>query len=327
MGRPSLARSSAFHPPPISSSVSLSMARPSLHTSSLSSDDAPRRIAVLKNQGGSHSHIEEDEDIVESLRKAASLIKKDRVDARCLGMESLLLLTNPLRVGKETATIASRVVLLGSANADAGTRDNDDDIEALFDESAGLGIRETILEIVMTNNATEEKMVAEEIGCLIEKEFTDRLFSVCLAVLSNALLVSAAPSDNNQVEVDDITDDDDDRKPSYSSSCNHQEAATQHSVWPSSISKKFIDSTSSTFGGDILSSLILILGQARKNPHDAYRSALCLSVLFKECGNAHRARARTELGAKIALDVALGVGSQSHAKLEDETRKAMKVLW
>ena len=87
---------------------------------------------------------------LQALNIAASLIKKDRVDAQRLGMESLVLLTDPLRAGIDTAKIASRVVLLGSAREDVAMGiDNEDDLDALFDESAGLGIRETILEMIM----------------------------------------------------------------------------------------------------------------------------------------------------------------------------------
>jgi len=270
---------------------------------------------------------------------AASLIKKDRFDARRLGMESLVLLTDPLRAGMETAKIASRVVLLGStSDDDVGMGNDEDDVDALFDESAGLGIRETILEIIMADSGAEEKMASGDDGFEgIEKEFTDSLFNLCLTVLSNALHTieesvkpgaaspntGAAPS-NNHVEQDDSdSSDDDDSKPSPS---NRQRAATEPSALPSAVSKRFIDDTNSTFGVDVLSSLIGILGQAKTNPHDAYHSARCLGVLFKGCGNSHKARARKDLDAKRIIAAALEVGSRSHAKLEDASRVAMMAL-
>jgi hypothetical protein len=92
------------------------------------------------------------------------------------------------------------------------------------------------------------------------------------------------------------------------------------------VTKKFIDETSSTFGVDVLSSLIRILGQAKANPHDAYHSARCLGVLFKGCGNSHRCRARKDLDAKRIVSAALEVGSRTHAKLADASRVAMVAL-
>ena len=67
-----------------------------------------------------------------------------------------------------------------------------DDVDALFDNSAGLGIRETILEMIMADGAGGEERAAaaaEEDAGFLEKEFTDGLFHLCLTVLSNALIV------------------------------------------------------------------------------------------------------------------------------------------
>jgi len=338
MGRPSLARPSPFRPP--SMDQSSAVVTPSLRSPSFSADDAAMPIAGLKTEGESPKHGEDGntvEKALKALNMAASLIKKDRADAQRLGMESLVLLTDPLRAGMETAKIASRVVLLGSANDDdVGMGNNEDDVDALFDESAGLGIRETILEMIMADSGADEKMTSEDDGFEgIEKEFTDCLVNLCLTVLSNALhtieesvktaasssSAGAAPS-NNLVEQDDSSDDDD-SKPSPS---NRQRAATEPSALPSGVSKRFIDDTKSTFGCDVLSSLIRILGQAKTNPHDAYHSARCLGVLFKGCGNSHKARARRDLDAKSIISAALEVGSRSHAKLEGASRVAMMAL-
>ena len=313
------------------SSCRPSLSRPSLRAPSFSADDAADAIAGLKTEGdvsfdsstGSHHDSDANmNDIVDkalvALNIAASLIKKDRVDARRLGMESLVLLTDPLRAGIETAKIASRVVLIGSAREDNGGLDGDDDVDALFDESAGLGIRETILEMIMEDDrgGTEDD---EE----IEKEFHDSLFNLCLTVLSNALHTievsgaSAQGGDANDTKASPP------RKPSPT----RRRAATEPAVSPDRrVTKKFIDETSSTFGVDVLSSLIRILGQAKANPHDAYHSARCLGVLFKGCGNSHRCRARKDLDAKRIVSAALEVGSRTHAKLADASRVAMVAL-
>lgn len=316
-----------------------SLSRPSLRPPSFSADDASEAIAGLKTEGdlsfdsstGSHPlHDTSDaNDVVDkalvALNIAASLIKKDRVDARRLGMESLVLLTDPLRAGIETAKIASRVVLLGSAREDLnGGLDGEDDVDALFDESAGLGIRETILEMIMEDDRGGKYSAEDE---EIEREFHDSLFNLCLTVLSNALHTMEASEGSTQLDV--VGDDDNDAKPSPGDlsprkpSPTRRRAATEPGVNPS---KKFIDETNSTFGVDVLSSLIRILGQAKANPHDAYHSARCLGVLFKGCGNSHRCRARRDLDAKRIVSAALEVGSRTHAKLADASRVAMVAL-
>mmetsp|Transcript_23144 Transcript_23144/g.49517 ORF Transcript_23144/g.49517 Transcript_23144/m.49517 type:complete len:412 (-) Transcript_23144:113-1348(-) len=350
IARPSPFRPAAMGPP------SSPMPRPGLRSPSFSADDASMPIAGLKTEGESplttegKSPLMTEADVhndildkaLKALNMAASLIKKDRVDARRLGMESLVLLTDPLRAGMETAKIASRVVLLGSANEnDAGLGDNEDDVDALFDESAGLGIRETILEMIMADDEAGEKMGSgDDFLQGIEKEFTDSLFNLCLTVLSNALHTieesvktaggGPAPSRHvpapsiNHVERDGAEGDD--RKPSPGNSPNRRRAATEPSMRPTGLSRQFIDDTNSAFGCDVLSSLIRILGQAKTNPHDAYHSARCLGVLFKGCGNSHKARARRDLDAKRIIAAALEVGSRSHAKLEDASRVAMMAL-
>ena len=97
-------------------------------------------------------------------------------------MDSLVLLTDPLRAGMEKATISSWVVLLGLASDnDDGMGNNDDGIDALFDESAELRIGETILEMIMADSGVEENMTSEDDGFEgIEKKFTNILFDLPL---------------------------------------------------------------------------------------------------------------------------------------------------
>jgi len=325
VSRPNLARPSLSRPPPMSSPP---IDRPSIGSSSFSADDDAAPVPGLKTEGETTDETPV-EKTLKALNMAASLIKKDRVDARRLGMESLVLLTDPLRAGLETAKIASKVVLLGSANGDeAGVGANEDDVDALFDESAGLGIREAILEIIFTDNGDEtENLKTDEDGFDgIEKEFTDCLFNLCLIVLSNALHTIEDNHETGTSSADIATfnngdNNEDDRKPSPIESLGD---APQ--MRPSEVTKRFIDESNSTFGIDVLSSLLKILGQAKANPHDAYHSARCLGALFKGCGNSHKVRARRDLDAKHIIAAALEVGSRSHAKLEDACRVAMMAL-
>mmetsp|Transcript_24470 Transcript_24470/g.50256 ORF Transcript_24470/g.50256 Transcript_24470/m.50256 type:complete len:754 (+) Transcript_24470:777-3038(+) len=321
------------------------LSRPPLRPPSFSADDAAS-FAFMKSDSYDssagkqplHEGEEDSNEIIDkalvALNIAASLITKDRVDARRLGMESLILLTDPLRAGIETAKIASRVVLLGTAREDLVWKANDvavgfgvdEDVDELFDESAGLGIRERILELIMGDDfegKSSEDDVHGHDG--IDKEFRDSMFNSCLCVLSNALNTLESDA-RTPARPPESADQEDDRKPSPS---NRRRAATEPAVRPSEdrhVSKRFIDDTNNNFGCDVLSSLIRILGQAKTNPHDAYQSAKCLGVLFKGCGNSHKARARRDLDAKRIVSAALEVGARSHAKLADASRVAMAAL-
>ena len=107
--RPSLAK-----PSPSTEGEGM-MTRPSLRSPSFSADDATMPIAGLKTEGDEALPLSAEDrakktaevfgKTMKALNIAASLIRKDRVDARRLGMESLILLTDPLRAGIETARI------------------------------------------------------------------------------------------------------------------------------------------------------------------------------------------------------------------------------
>ena len=322
---PSIMRLARPSPPKRSTSAG-GLARPSLNSlriPSFPADDVAEPIVGLKTEGESCEDLKPSstdifDNAVKALNIASSLIKKDRIDARRLGIESLVLLTDPLRAGMETAKIASYVVLLGSAHREVANFD--DDVDGLLDVSSGLGIRETILEMIMMNVDVDTTSDDADGFKGIEKEFTDHLINLCLTVLSNALhtieenVKSYLPS----AEQDFSSDDE-----------NHKGVATECGALASldhGVSKRFIDDTNSTFGCDVLASLLKILGQAKMNPHDACHSARCLCVLFKGCGNSHKARARRDLDAKHIISAALEVGSRSHAKLAYASRQAMETL-
>ncbi|KAK1748786.1 hypothetical protein QTG54_000725 [Skeletonema marinoi] len=270
-----------------------SLARPSLRASA---DDASEAMAGLKTEGdisfdsttGPHPlHVDSDANMSDCVDKAlvalniaASLIKKDRVDARRLGMEE----------------------------EHSGGLDGEDDADALFDESAGLGIRETILEMIMEDDQGSED--DEE----IEKDLEQ-----CFA--HNGVSERSIHSSSGSTQHGAFGGDDNDTKPSppRKPSPTRMRAASEPAVSPDRrVAKKFIDETSSTFGVDVLSSLIRILGQARANPHDAYHSARCLGVLLRG--------AETLTDAKRIVSAALEVGSRTHAKLADASRVAMVAL-
>jgi hypothetical protein len=161
------------------------------------------------------SFLPEGEDSLLALEIAASLLKKDRMDARQLGMETLCLLTDPAKTGIDTALLTSKVVLFGSVDAGnddidfggaGGTgHDDDDDDDDDYMPAEDLGVREAILSLVQFGRLGEyidfEEEEEEHDGAgggtgtgtggadlhPEEKDFNALLHNLALVVLENAL--------------------------------------------------------------------------------------------------------------------------------------------
>ena len=236
-----------------------------------------------------------------ALEIAASLLKKDRMDARQLGMESLCLLTDPTRSGIETALIASRVVLTGSP------RDDDDVDGGEGFDGDDWGIREAILSLVQFGRLGEDGGIGQDFDSDSdeeggtgsdnpdEKRHNDRLHNLALAVLANSLDVLEQHS----------------RRLAGSES-------------PSSVADAFLSDSREMMDRDLLSTLLAKLGNASHKPHDACLSAQCLRSLCEASKEARR-RAR-ELKAKQIVQTALDVGRRTHVKLETKTERLITTL-
>ncbi|KAL7537076.1 hypothetical protein ACHAWF_005657 [Thalassiosira exigua] len=181
-GRPGLAK-----PGRLSGLSRPSLCKPSPSGPSLGRPSAPQAPPAVAPRSP--------ERTLEALTTAASLLRKDRVDARRVGVESLALLTDPLRAGPKTAQMASSVVLLGTTRMDAGSKSSaEEDVDALFDET-DLGIRKVILEMILSHNDKDKLTVDVDGHRRVEREFTDELYRLCLEVLSNALRNIASASE------------------------------------------------------------------------------------------------------------------------------------
>jgi len=238
------------------------------------------------------------ENALLALEIAASLLKKDRMDARQLGMESLCLLTDPTRTGVETALIASRVVLTGSAQ-DEST--DDDDYEA-----NEWGIREAILALVQFGRLGDDGAFEQDSysdndsdaqGHPDEQRHNEMLHNLALAVLANAL---------------DVLE-------------NHGRRLCEiGSESPSSVADSFLSESEQMAGKDLMKTLLSKLRSAEAKPHDATLSAKCLGSL---CGASRDARRRAkELKAKQIVQTALEVGERTNVKLEKESQKVITTL-
>lgn len=234
----------------------------------------------------------EGESSLLAIEIAASLIRKDRMDARRLGMESLCLLTDPSKTPMETALLASQIVLFGSAQDDMSQ-----EAEYIPDE---LGIREAVLSLVQFGRLGdycdfESDGEEEDNTTGVEAEFNDVLHNLALAVLANALEVLETHGGSM--------------------------ARSETSKPPANT---FLEESKEISKRELLSSLLNVLGKAESKPHDACLSAQCLRSLFQASKEAKR-RAR-DLNAKQIVMTALDVGRRTHVKLENETENIMREL-
>ena len=246
-----------------------------------------------------------EESALYALEIAASLLKKDRMDARRLGMESLCLLTDPNQTGMENALLASQVVLFGSVQDHAA--DAKEGIDFIPDE---LGIREAILSLVQFgkireycdyDSASSDDEEDHDGDAALEAEFNDILHNLALLVLANALEV---------LEV------------------HGHLIATGAAAMPDSNSKpsanKFLEESKEISKRELLATLLSTLGRAASKPHDACLSAQCLKSLFQ--GSKEAKRRAKDLNAKQIVMTALDVGRRTHVKLETETENVIQEL-
>lgn len=257
-----------------------------------------QRLLTLEKPSDSTS---EAENAIIAIEIAHGLVMKDRIDARQLGLESLCLLTDPKKTGYLTAVIASRVVLLGSAQDDTCASD-----EALLcDETPFQEIRQALLSLIQFRRIGDSDDFDEEES--EESEHITVLHNLALAVLANALAV--------------MTDDDD----SVSSSPEEETMRRERLDTSESVSERFLeDSLECSENREIMKTLISELGKANLKPHNACLSAKCIGSLCKASDKA-RKRAK-ELGAKTVVQTALEVGTRTHLKLERECSKVMSSL-
>ena len=280
--------------------------------------DPSRRAERLLRTESKKAAATEEENAIIAVEIAHGLLMKDRMDARQLGLESLCLLTDPTKTGTTTAVIASRVVLLGSAQI------GDQDQGMMFDEAPFQEIRETILSLVQlrrigdeeefsddeAEDARLEQVLSDEMdGHPEEKEHMSLLHNLALAVMANALDVI-----ENFDRYDEDPEDTDKKMP----------AVRGRTASADMITKSFMDDAKDITKLELLSTLINELGKAEIKPHNARLSAKCLNSLFRASKDARR-RAR-DLGAKNVVNTALDVGTRTHAKLETECKNVVKVL-
>ena len=250
---------------------------------------------VIQIEESAESKTEAENSLL-ALEIASSLLKKDRMDARQIGMESLCLLTDPSKAGMKTALFASRVVLFGTIQDE--NMDND---EFLPED---LGVREAVLSLVQFGRMGEHDGDFKEGNDSDSEDEPDDdvqlnslLHNLALAVLANALDVLENHGTNLSPKED---------------------------LKPSAVANDFLEETIKISNRELLSTLLNVLGKAESKPHDAYLSAQCLRSLFQASKKArHKAR---DMNAKEIVNTALDVGRRTHVKLQTETENVMREL-
>jgi hypothetical protein len=242
------------------------------------------------------------ENAIIAIEIAHGLLMKDRMDARQLGLESLCLLTDPKKTGVTTALIASRVVLLGTAQ-DPDSSEQDDNL--MFDEAPFQEIRQTILSLIQLRRIGDVEDELDDTP-LEEEEHITVLHNLALAVLANALDV---------IENEELFDD----EPEETTKPRARTASATE------ICESFLTDANESVGErEIIKTLVSELGKAGDKPHNACLSAKCIGSL---CRASEKARRRAkELGAKTVVQTALEVGTRTHLKLEKECTKVMTTL-
>jgi len=240
------------------------------------------------------------ENAIIAIEIAHGLLMKDRMDARQLGLESLCLLTDPNKTGLSTALVASRVVLLGTAQ-DLGLEQDD---SLMFDEAPFQEIRQTVLSLIQLRRIGDVDDFDSGAALTEEEEHITVLHNLALAVLANALDV---------IENEERWEED----PEETLKPRARTASSSAEIFESFLSD------ASEVGGDreIVKTLITELGKAGEKPHNACLSAKCIGSL---CRASEKARRRAkELGAKTVVQTALEVGTRTHLKLEKECSSVM----
>jgi len=227
------------------------------------------------------------------------------MDARQLGLESLCLLTDPTKTGTMTALMASRVVLLGTAQ-DGGYHEDDN---LIFDEAPFQEIRQAILSLIQLRRIGDTDDFDESALHTEEEEHITILHNLALAVLANALDVI-----ENEERCEDIPE----------LTRGRLDTASSRTSSASSICDSFLNEANECHARELINTLITELGKAEQKPHNACLSAKCIGSLCRASEEARR-RAK-ELGAKTVVQTALDVGTRTHLKLETECVKVMQTL-
>eukprot|EP00540_Astrosyne_radiata_P023288 CAMPEP_0116831610 /NCGR_PEP_ID=MMETSP0418-20121206/5438_1 /TAXON_ID=1158023 /ORGANISM="Astrosyne radiata, Strain 13vi08-1A" /LENGTH=380 /DNA_ID=CAMNT_0004460891 /DNA_START=685 /DNA_END=1827 /DNA_ORIENTATION=+ len=253
------------------------------------------------------------EESTVSLELTASLLEKDRLDARLLGMESLCILTDPRKTHMNTALLASRAVLLGTASEAESAGFEED--QAAFGK-----IHEFLVHLIQKRAMIDEDDLLD--GMDVDYDSDDEDFfggeekqdgrppeytNTIKTMTQYALTILA-----NSWEV--VTNFD-----VYS---EEPETAKASSV--ATLVQQFLVKCAQQNDIDMAFSLLEEMNRAARKPHNACLAAKSLRIML-QASKETRERAVT-LGAAACAKRAYEVGSASHARLESEAYQLLSAL-
>lgn len=244
-----------------------------------------------------------------AIELAAGLIKKDRFDARILGMESLCILTDPRKTNLNTALLASRAVLFGVQK---------DEQNPMF-----RNIHEFVLNVVQKRCMGDEESLLEDMVVEYDSDDEDYFddeeerdetkppeYHDSMKTLVNYGLTIIT----NSWEV--LT--------TFESFDSEPETTDGHPLSVDTAVAEFHRISSDLTHTDILTSLLMELGRAESKAHNACLAAKCLRLL---CQSSHEARERTKaLSGLQRASRAEEVGKETNARLERESADLFRVL-
>lgn len=241
-----------------------------------------------------------EKESVVALEIVHGLLKKDRMDARHLGMESVSILANCRKTVLSASILMSRALLLGN-----GDRCSQGLNEMLLNvlQKRSIGIDESFMGGDYPTDDDEDNFFVDQDPelehCSPEyKEEMTLLFNLGLDALAHALEV--ATTFDLGVMVSSTTKQD--ISPHYASS----------------VVDTFLVHSQQRTDVDMLITLLQTLQRAPIKPHNAWLAAKCLRYI---CSASPHAAQRTEkLGGADFCRQAYEVGIASHAKLEYECR-------
>lgn len=143
----------------------------------ISSAEAPRtpsstkRYAKSNREGSNNSSVKESDLFERTMEIVDCLLKKDRVDANLLGLESLQLLTNPKSSSDAMVAYASKIALMGCDFMD---------------------VKMSLFAIIADHDMHEGEPLEDD---SVEAKYCNKIHTCALTILANSLNAMTGPVD------------------------------------------------------------------------------------------------------------------------------------
>ncbi|KAI2510969.1 hypothetical protein MHU86_3441 [Fragilaria crotonensis] len=240
-----------------------------------------------------------------AIELASSLIKKDRLDARVLGMESLCILTDPRKTNVNTALLASRIVLFGEGGPEFR---NIHEFVLNIVQRRCMGDEDVFLKDMVVEYDSDDEDFFEDDELKDESKPPEYLGSI-KTLLNYGLTILA----NSWEVLSTFESFDSEPETTHGNLLSGDAAVGQ-------FQSMALDFTQT----DILTSLLAELGRAEKHAHNACLAAKCLRILCQASQSACQ-RTKALSGWECACR-AEQVGEKTNVRLQRESTHLLSVL-